>query len=57
MLLWRIGVALVLEQGERADEFGSCLGRLDYFVDETALGGYVRIGKFSLEFIYTGSAG
>ena len=43
MLLWRVCVALVLKQGEGADEFPSGLGRLDHFVDEAALGGDVRV--------------
>ena len=38
MLLWRVGVALILQQREGADEFGSGLGRLDHFIDEAALG-------------------
>ncbi len=43
MLLWRVGVAFVLEQGEGADEFGSGLRGLDHFIDEAAFGGDVRV--------------
>jgi hypothetical protein len=45
MLLRWVGVALILEQREGADEFGSGLGRLDHFVDEAAFGGDVGAGE------------
>src|SRR5437588_13060593 len=56
MLLGRVLIALVLEQGERSDQFWSCLGRFNYFINKSALGGDVRIGEFFFKLIHAGSA-
>ena len=50
VLSGRVGVALVFQERERADEFGSSLCWFDDFVDEASLGGHVRIGKLIFQF-------
>src|SRR5438270_546774 len=57
MLLRWVGVALVLEQGERADEFRACLRRFDYFVDEAAFGGDVRVRELLFKLVHARTAG
>ena len=49
MLALRVGVALSLEEGKRADEFWACLRRFDYFVNKAVLGRDVRIRKLFFE--------
>jgi hypothetical protein len=42
MLLGRVLIALVLEQRQRANKFRTCLGRFNYFINESALSGDER---------------
>src|SRR5438270_9695899 len=44
MLLRRVLIALVFQQCEGANQFGTCLGRFNYFINKSALGSDVRIG-------------
>ena len=45
-----VGVAFVFEEAEGADQFGSCLRRLNNFVDESSFRGDVGIGELVLQF-------
>src|ERR1041384_802610 len=57
VLLRRVRVALVLEQRERSDQFGSGLRRFNYFINEATFSGDVRIGELFFELIHARSAG
>ena len=52
MLLGRVDITLILKERERADEFGSRVGRLDHFVYKAALGRNVRVGELLLKLLY-----
>ena len=45
MLFAGVGVALVFQGAEGADQFGAGLRGLDYGVDVAALGGYIGVGE------------
>ncbi len=42
MLLWWVLIAFVFKQRQRADQFWTGLGGLDYFINEAALSGDER---------------
>src|SRR5262249_45777876 len=56
MLLWRVLIALVLQQGKSTDQLRPGLGRLDYFINKTTFGGDRKIGKLFLQLFDLGSS-
>ena len=56
MFLWRVLIALVLQQCQREDQFRPRLGRFNYFINKSTLRRYVRIGKLFFKLVYTISA-
>ena len=48
VLAGRVGVAFVFEEAQGTDQLGSCLRRLDHFVNESSFRGDVGIGELVL---------